>query len=350
MTASLPRAMLPGRSQRGAPGASPWWTGCAFGLRLSADFAAPGLLSVFPCADTGEPGAAQLRLTTERAIAEVWHAEEASPLWHQRAPDGRVGMCIDSHPKAGFRIVREGYGTYLLPVGGRTVLVAPPRGPAWRWQRYLVGQALPLAALLQGLEALHASAVELGGGAVAFIGNSRGGKTSVALNLALRGAPFLADDVLAIDSAPSGAAVRAYPGAGLTSVRFAEAERVGLPRLRELGDILGKDDEAYRVAVRPAAGLRRHRALYFLKRSPGRPGVHLEVVAQPPPGLVLAGTFNFVLRTPERLSTQLETHALLARSVRIVRAHISEKASAGDVADAVAAFEATQPPSPREAV
>lgn len=326
------------------------WSGHAFGLRLAADFAAPGLLSPSPAVGRPEPPAAKLLLTAPTVLSELWPAEEASALYHHRAPDGRVGMRMDTHPEAGCHIEWAGLGSYLVRPGGQTVLAAPSCAPEWRWQCYLVGQALPMAALLQGYEVLHASAVELGGGAVGFVGNSRTGKSSLAVNLALRGAPFLTDDVLAIDVAPDGATVRAHPGAGLTSVRFAEAERITVPRLATLGEVLGSDDEAYRLAVPTAAGPRPLRALYFLDRSAAAPRLTLEVVREPSPGLVLASTFNFAVRTAERMRTQLETHALLARSVRIVRATIPAEATAGDVADAVASFEATYPPSrPEEA-
>src|SRR3712207_7852895 len=46
---------------------------------------------------------------------------------------------------------------------------SPPGVAPWRWQRFLVGRILPWAAVLCGLEALHASAVVLDGRAIAFV-------------------------------------------------------------------------------------------------------------------------------------------------------------------------------------
>jgi hypothetical protein len=60
---------------------------------------------------------------------------------------------------------------------------------------------LPLALQALGQEVLHASAVALGAGAVAFCGQSGTGKSTVAYALARRGHPPCADDAVAIDLA-----------------------------------------------------------------------------------------------------------------------------------------------------
>jgi hypothetical protein len=67
---------------------------------------------------------------------------------------------------------------------------------------------------LQGLPALHASAVVLGHRAVAFLSGNGGGKTSLAAALIQAGHPLLTDDVLAVEPASSGepAAFLARPG------------------------------------------------------------------------------------------------------------------------------------------
>jgi hypothetical protein len=64
----------------------------------------------------------------------------------------------------------------------------------------------PLAASLQGLPVLHAGAVEIGGAAVAFLGPSGIGKSTLTAAMARNGFPFLTDDALALvlqdDEAP----------------------------------------------------------------------------------------------------------------------------------------------------
>jgi hypothetical protein len=58
---------------------------------------------------------------------------------------------------------------------------------------------LPLALQVQGQEVLHASAVAVEAGAVAFCASSGTGKSTVAYSLARRGHPPCADDAVAID-------------------------------------------------------------------------------------------------------------------------------------------------------
>ena len=60
-------------------------------------------------------------------------------------------------------------------------------GPG-EWQRFLIAQVLPFAAALHGLEVLHASAVTVAGRALALLGPSGAGKTSLALALCRTGA------------------------------------------------------------------------------------------------------------------------------------------------------------------
>ena len=70
-----------------------------------------------------------------------------------------------------------------------------------RWQRLMFAQALPLAATLQGLALLHASAAEIDGRAFGFIASSGAGKSSLVVHLVATGdTRLLTDDVLALES------------------------------------------------------------------------------------------------------------------------------------------------------
>ena len=93
------------------------------------------------------------------------------------------------------------------------------------WQRFLIAQVLPFAAALNGLEVLHASAVAFGDRALALIGASGAGKTSLALAACRLGAELIADDVLALERRED--RLLAHPGAPLAGVAHAEAERLG---------------------------------------------------------------------------------------------------------------------------
>ena len=62
-----------------------------------------------------------------------------------------------------------------------------------------LNQVLPLALSAQGIPVFHASGVEFGGGALAFLGVSGRGKSTLATHLALQGAPLITDDGLVLD-------------------------------------------------------------------------------------------------------------------------------------------------------
>ncbi|KHQ50149.1 hypothetical protein [Mameliella alba] len=64
---------------------------------------------------------------------------------------------------------------------------------------FLVGTVLGIALHLRGTIALHASAVQVGDGAVLFCGVSGAGKSTLAAMLHQRGYPVLSDDVSALD-------------------------------------------------------------------------------------------------------------------------------------------------------
>ena len=74
----------------------------------------------------------------------------------------------------------------------------------------LLGLVLALWLERRGTPALHASAVVVEGGAVAFLGAKRSGKTSAATAMVAAGHPLLADDLLALVGSTAG--IKAQPG------------------------------------------------------------------------------------------------------------------------------------------
>ena len=113
-----------------------------------------------------------------------------------------------------------------------------PSGSGLQWQRLFFAQVLPLAAALQGLEILHASAVVLDGRALGFVAPSGTGKTSLAINLAAAGAELLTDDVLALDV--STARPTAYEGARLVNVARHEYAALDPAARLRLGSVIGR--------------------------------------------------------------------------------------------------------------
>ena len=83
---------------------------------------------------------------------------------------------------------------------GREIVVDPAPSVSHRvLRRYLLGPVLAVLLHQRGLLVLHASGMELDGGAVAFLGASGWGKSTVAAALHRRVHLLISDDVVAID-------------------------------------------------------------------------------------------------------------------------------------------------------
>jgi len=273
-----------------------------FGLDLRADQEL-AFLQASRAVPTGRP----IELSLDPAGEPHWPSS-AELISDQRLPDGSVNFRIERHPQAGYRIWGPPYGVHLLSVNGDKLWGSPGEASLAAWQRLLIAQALPFAAVLQGLEVLHASAIAVGGGAVAFAGPSGSGKTSLALALCRGGGEFLSDDVLALES---GDELIAHPGAPVAGVDRAEAERLRAAGV-SIGETLSADERetVERVVVRaePAP----LRAVFLLERRADGPA---EPRFESAPGAqaLLASTFNLVLADPERLARLLDVCAIAAR-------------------------------------
>ena len=173
-------------------------------------------------------------------------------------------MTVDYDEECGYLIYAPWYGRYLVSPDGRSVLSAMPNVPLWRWQIVLYAQALPLAATLQGLELLHASAVLVDGKLIAFSAPSGTGKTSTAAHLVAGGATLLTDDVLAIECA--GDRILGYPGAPLTKVAQGELATMPATAHSRLGTRIGRNDKILLLAPVPAEPSALD-GVYFLQRS-----------------------------------------------------------------------------------
>lgn len=221
---------------------------------------------------------------------------------------------MQSDTQAGLLLRVDSHGVHRLEPGARRAHCAlPARGPAWQWQRFLVAQLLPFAALLQGLEVLHAGAVELGGGAVAVTAPSRGGKSTLLAALVARGAPLVADDVVAAER--RGEEVVVHPGPGVLSLRD-DAPAV----LGQDAAALGRPDRRLGPwrAVPRAEGVLPLRALCVLQRDPR--ATRLEVRRQDVRGPELLGaTFISAWQERDRLVRQLDVTAAIARNAVVLR-------------------------------
>lgn len=255
-------------------------------------------------------------------------ARDSTRLSEERFSDARpADRTVDRHALAGYRLYARYFGLALVSHTGEDVLCAPPAVPSWRWQRFLVGRALPLAALLRGYELLHASAVAFGERMVAIVGPTGSGKSTLALHLALRGVPVLTDDVLAL--ALEGDRVHGYPGSGVISLRESEDDLISVAT--EPGGpatILGWSGKSHLAAPRPERRLPVD-AVYFVAGEAAAPVI--DELVRPDPRLFLSSTLMHEIRSAERLGRQLDVCAALARSARhftLLRAREDPEATA----------------------
>jgi len=306
------------------------WIGTAFGLSLRSGFPLPGL----------EPGGAEAG--GDRGIALALASEPADPFagaerlqeWHY--PDGTLGLTIDRDAERGYRFFLFGAGVFVLAAAGDRVALHldPAHEDAWDWRRYLIGQVLPFAALLRGLEVFHASAVEIGGGAVLLAGGSGLGKSTLALNMHLGGAGFLADDSVAVELA--GDRLLAHPAFATAKVREGARDLLREDTRGALREVVVADEHETRYLVETAAGPLPLQAVCMLERG-DEPGTLAASAGKADPWELLGSTFNDVVRDPARLQGQLDLCGRIAERVPFLRARVGPRPGS-EAADALAAY------------
>ncbi|WP_395686606.1 hypothetical protein [Caenimonas koreensis] len=87
----------------------------------------------------------------------------------------------------------------VSPAGKCVRAWATPRTSAEVLRHLYLNQVVPLAASRRGALVLHASAINLGDGAIAFLGASGSGKSTLAASFASAGYGFLTDDGLRLE-------------------------------------------------------------------------------------------------------------------------------------------------------
>ena len=102
-------------------------------------------------------------------------------------------------------------GQFLVaPDGGVVHYHRAPQAPLESFQVYLLNQAISFALVQQGLEPLHATTVIVDGKAIALLGDSGYGKSTLAAAFLHAGHGLLTDDLLLLRQTQRG--IQAYPG------------------------------------------------------------------------------------------------------------------------------------------
>jgi len=156
-----------------------------FGGRLRSDMVLPELREV-------KPGSANW---TFRVAQERPPLLDPVALGEERLVDA-VSVRLERDADR-FRLSFDDTGTFDVGVDGADITWYPLANSSIDLVRVdLLGRVLSLAVHAQGDLSLHASAVEHGGKAVAFLGSKGRGKSTLALSLVGAGARLLTDDTL----------------------------------------------------------------------------------------------------------------------------------------------------------
>jgi hypothetical protein len=304
------------------------WTGEAFGLSLRSGFPLPGLKP----GGGGEGCDRAIALSLSPEPAESFGGAERLQEWHY--PDGTLGLTIDRDEEHGYRFYLYGAGVFVLAADGSSVLCRLDREfeAQWHWRRYLIGQVLPFAAVLQGLEVFHASGVGIGEKAVLLLGPSGAGKSTLALNMHLAGARFLADDSVSVER--SHGQLLAHPAIATAKVRQG-ARSLLRGDGRPLGEIVSEDEHEARIRVERPTEPPFLAAVCLLERG-GREGTLEATEAEVDPWELLGNTFNDLVRDPARLRGQLELCGQIAAETLFLRVRVGDRPGA-EAADALAA-------------
>jgi hypothetical protein len=277
-----------------------------YGIRLTSDTALdlPPSRGV-PLADV------EIRSGTrdffDQAILGVPLERRADWCWLARLPD------------QGVYVRWIGVGEYLVSADGHKIVwLRASDAPVESFQVYLLGQALSFALLKLSFEPLHGTAVVVAGGAIAILGDSGFGKSTLAAQFLASGASLLTDDLLLLRSMPEG--VLAYPGPSRLKLFPNIAERF-FPSASE-GPPMNPLTEKQILPME-----NRHldpvllRAIYVLSAPEDMSQaseIRIERLSDRQAFLALgANTFNLLLTDPERLQRQFQDAARWVEKVPI---------------------------------
>jgi hypothetical protein len=277
--------------------------------------------------------ATSITLVPSSDLEEDWAQRPRVRMVEDVISDGRLGYAIDwDETTACILLSGATLGSIEVDLSGQSVRLGTPLRTDW--ESWLLGQVLPMVAVLRGMEPLHASAVRIGDTTVGVAGTPGAGKSSIALRLMLMGGELLTDDVLALER--DGDHVIAHPGHALVKVRpaelalLAEDERatIGVPQATE-------EDGSVQFRVASGSAPAHLSGMYFLERPGGAGTIEFLPLAPMDPRPLLAHTFNFLIGDPERLRRQLDVAAAVAASCDVARVTVPEGVTADDVALAI---------------
>jgi hypothetical protein len=186
------------------------------GLELAADFALPELVR----ADRSRAGARRPASDREWRIRR-WRGgapARAAIRWfhHWTFPNGRRWLSF-ARLDDGYLLRFPRFADFLVRLPAREVAARRGRStPHDTFRHLLLDQVLPLIVASRDCLALHASVLDVNGGAIAFLGGAGRGKSTLAAALGRRGHAVLSDDCCVVRRSARGFEVwSTYPGVRL---------------------------------------------------------------------------------------------------------------------------------------
>ena len=165
--------------------------------------------------DNAMPAPAQIQLHVHPPRAQAPLAEPVAHAWTR--VDG--SPWIDRHDTAAGTVLRlPGQADFHIDASGTRVEAWPlPQLDPATCQLLFLNNVMPMALSRQGRLVLHASAVEIDGAALVFVGLSGRGKSTLATSFALLGHALVVDDGLLLE--PSAGGWMARPGEAAVRLR-----------------------------------------------------------------------------------------------------------------------------------
>ncbi len=157
----------------------------AYGLNILSEIALPEFISV----DSPPANLVDLKVTIDRsqAISDLLPAEAV-----------KEGAVIQLNSLKALIYVR-GTGVFIIENGTHVTIIPDTTSQELLIRFYLVGTIMGVVLYQRKFLVLHASAVNINGGAVAFLGVSGEGKSSTAATFVTHGYNIITDDVAPID-------------------------------------------------------------------------------------------------------------------------------------------------------
>ena len=189
-----------------------------YGQRICSTMSLPG----FKSSDFRDWYHVAVRLS-DRSTGEL--DSHCGPQLNRLSTNLGIDLIVHEH-STGYMLRFEGACDFIVSDQGTKIEVRPHRGTSVGWvQSMICGMLMAFALHIKGTGNLHASSVEIHGGAVAFLGDPGSGKSTMAAAFAERGHSVISDDVLVIDSTPGD--FLAQPGVSQLMLSRASMNTVG---------------------------------------------------------------------------------------------------------------------------